>query len=146
MYFSCRSCVGTGNVVPRCKVNTVVQVAIERGMKDGDVIRLSGMADEQPEQVEAGDVLVVVKERKHVVFTRKNDDLLITRDVTVQEALCGFDVVVKHLDGRTIVVKNRPGDFVKPSAGAQVQFASHGMAPCHLSRFADCSFSRAIPS
>ena len=41
---------------------------------------------------------------------RKRDDLIMTHSVDITEALCGFQMVFQHLDGRDIVVTHLPGE------------------------------------
>lgn len=41
-------------------------------------------------------------------------DLYAERVITLQEALCGFRLVIEHLDGRKLLVQSRPGEIVRP--------------------------------
>jgi DnaJ family protein A protein 2 len=106
----------------RCKTKKerkVLEVHVEKGMKNGEKITFRGMADEKP-NVEAGDINFVVQEKEHELFKRKGADLLITKTLSLNEALCGFEWSVKHLDEREIVIKSRPGEIIKPeSVGGQ---------------------------
>ncbi|MQL41634.1 hypothetical protein EI012_27395, partial [Escherichia coli] len=52
--------------------------------------------------------------REHQRFTRKQDDLYIEHNLTLTEALCGFQFVLTHLDGRQLVIKSNPGEVIKP--------------------------------
>lgn len=36
------------------------------------------------------------------------------KQITLQEALCGVDFVVTHLDGAKIRIQNEPGEVIKP--------------------------------
>ena len=111
----CDTCGGTGYKVKKQKERTVLEVNIEKGMYNGDKIRFAGMSDEQP-NVEAGDVIFVLQEKDHAMFKRKGSDLLLQKDVTLLEALTGYEFVIPHLDGRTIVVRSKPGEIVRPEA------------------------------
>jgi len=111
----CDACGGTGYMCKKQKERTVLEVNIEKGMYNGDKIRFAGMSDEQP-NVEAGDVIFVLQEKDHSLFKRKGSDLLYQKDVTLLEALCGYEMVIPHLDGRTIVVRSKPGEIVRPEA------------------------------
>jgi len=39
---------------------------------------------------------------------------LIEKEISLLEALTGVDFVLKHLDGRKIRIKNKPGEVIKP--------------------------------
>jgi DnaJ family protein A protein 2 len=90
-------------------------VAIEKGMKHGQKIRFSGEADEIPGTL-PGDVVIVVQEKEHEKFKRKGADLVITQDLTLSEALCGFVRTITHLDGRVLKIESKPGEVVKQDA------------------------------
>ena len=51
------------------------------------------MADEIP-NVETGDVHFVVQERERDLSKRKGAELLITKEVSLNQALCGFKVSI----------------------------------------------------
>jgi len=97
------------------KERKVLEVHVEKGMKNGQKISFRGMADEKP-NMEPGDINFVVQEKEHELFKRKGADLLITKTLSLNEALTGFEWTVPHLDKRTIVIKSRPGEVIKAEA------------------------------
>lgn len=88
---------------------------IDKGAPNGDQYTIHGEGDEVPD-VEAGDVIVVIKEVPHKLFKRKGADLFMEKEITLLEALTGIEFVFTHLDGRKIKVVNTPGEIVKPEA------------------------------
>lgn len=50
---------------------------------------------------------------QHPVFDRANEDLVMTMQLTLVEALCGFQRVVKTLDARDLVITSIPGEVIK---------------------------------
>jgi len=112
----CQSCGATGYSVKKQKERQVLEVNIEKGMRNGEKIRFRGMSDDQP-NAEPGDILFILQEKDHPTFTRKNNDLLIKKDLTLLEALTGYEFPVTHLDGRTIIVKSTPGEIIRPDNG-----------------------------
>ena len=48
------------------------------------------------------------------LFKRKGGDLFYEHKLTLSEALCGFQYVLTHLDGRQLLIKTNPGEVVKP--------------------------------
>ena len=47
-------------------------------------------------------------------FKRKGDDLFAEHTLSLTEALCGFQFILTHLDGRQLLIKKNPGEVVKP--------------------------------
>lgn len=110
---TCDECGGTGVNYRQVKVQETLEVHIPKGAPDGHKINFSEKADEIPDG-EAGDVVFVLQEQSHPEFKRKGDDLYIERTISLSEALCGFTMELKHLDGRTLIIKSKPGDVIKP--------------------------------
>ncbi|KAF8451833.1 DnaJ C terminal domain-containing protein [Terfezia claveryi] len=117
----CRKCKGE-RVLEEKKV---LEVYIPRGSKDGDKIILEGEADDQP-NMETGNIVFVLQEKPHEIFTRAAADLSAHVSVTLSEALCGFSrVVLKHLDGRGISITHPRGKSLKQ--GQVLKIPGEGM-------------------
>merc|ERR1712176_1495635 len=89
----------------KCRyVETSLNVDIERGMFHGDTIIFKGFGEHQPKKI-PGDVKLKLSERKHKLFRRKGSDLHVDIDISLKEALLGFERTFVHLDGRSITVQ-----------------------------------------
>ena len=116
---TCEDCNGRGNKAETKPERKVLEVHVDKGMKHNERITFRNMADEVP-NMEAGDINFVIQEKEHGVFKRKGADLLITKELSLNQALCGFTHHLTHLDDRKLVIKTRPGEVIKPeSMGAQ---------------------------
>jgi DnaJ homolog subfamily A member 2 len=102
------------------KESKTINVEVDKGAPNGERYTKHGEGDEVPD-AEAGDVIVVLEEKKHKVFKRKGADLYMDKEITLLEALTGFDFVLTHLDGRKIRIKNAPGDVIKPESQFTVE-------------------------
>ncbi|KAL1425368.1 hypothetical protein MTO96_019254 [Rhipicephalus appendiculatus] len=121
---TCQECMGEGeriNPKDRCKncnakkvvrERKILEVHIDKGMEDGQKITFSGEGDQEP-GLEPGDIIVVLDEREHEVFKRNRTDLMMRMDLTLTEALCGFQKTITTLDNRTLVITNLPGEVIK---------------------------------
>ena len=130
----CGACNGTGSIYnpkdkcKKCKGNQTVEekkqleMYIPRGAREGEKIVLEGEADQVPGTVEPGDIIFHIAELPHSTFQRAGADLTAKLEVTLAEALVGFNrVVLKHLDGRGIELNHpqiegqilRPGQILK---------------------------------
>lgn len=139
----CSDCAGAGEVInekDRCKTchgKKVVQesksleVHVEPGMKDSTKLTQHGKGDQLP-GAESGDVIVVLQQEPHDVFTRQGHDLTMTHKLGVTEALCGCEFVVKQLDGRDLILRSEPGNVIEPGSVRRV--VGEGM-PRHKNPF-----------
>lgn len=87
----CDNCGGQGYIAETKPERKVLEVHVDKGMKHNQKITFRNMADELP-NVEAGDVNFIVQEKDHDLFKRKNADLLLTKEISLNQALCGFAV------------------------------------------------------
>lgn len=125
MQHACNECKGTGETISdkdrcsQCKGEKVVpekkllEVVVEKGMNHGQKITFPGEADEAPDTV-SGDIVFVLQQKEHPKFKRKHDDLFVEHTLSLTEALCGFQFVLTHLDGRQLLIKSKPGEVIKP--------------------------------
>lgn len=79
------------------------------------------MGNESP-NAEPGDVVFVLQQKEHATFKRKGADLLLQKDISLSEALCGFKFVVHQLDGRQLLVQSKPGQIVRPEVTSGVPY------------------------
>ncbi|XP_028319047.1 dnaJ homolog subfamily A member 1 [Gouania willdenowi] len=121
----CQACQGQGqriNPKDRCKCcggrkiirqKKVLDVHIDKGMKDGQKIVFHGEGDQDP-GLEPGDIIFVLDQREHHQFKRRSQDLIMSMELQLVEALCGFKKPVKTLDNRTLIITSHPGELIKP--------------------------------
>jgi DnaJ family protein A protein 2 len=125
MQQTCPECRGVGEVIrekDRCTRCTgsktyaekkVLDVYIDKGMRHGQRVVFAGEGDQQPDVI-PGDIIVVLQQKEHQTFKRDGDDLYMEQELTLHEALCGYELRITHLDGRTLRVKGPPGQVVTP--------------------------------
>lgn len=89
-----------------------MQVHIDKGMKDGQKIIMTGEGEQEP-GVPAGDLIFVLDEQEHPVFTRKGSNLIMRMELELVEGLCGFQKSIKTLDNRHLLLTVLPGEVIK---------------------------------
>lgn len=72
-----------------------------------------GCLSVQPDTA-TGDIVFVLQQKEHPKFKRKGEDLFVEHTLSLTEALCGFQFILTHLDGRQLLIKSEPGEVVKP--------------------------------
>lgn len=120
----CRMCKQTGKIINESDVCTtcnarnvvsekkIVEVHVEAGMTSGQKLRFEGAGDMEP-GVPAGDLVVIIEEMPHAIFTRQGKDLHMNKSLSLTEALIGFNFKVPTLDGRFLSVKSTEGEVIK---------------------------------
>ncbi len=120
IHTQCRDCDGRGEKIRKedmCKTcngkkivheRKILEVHIDKGMEDGQKITFHGEGDQTP-GLESGDIIIILEEKDHPLFKRKDMDLYMKMEVNLNEALCGFKKAIKTLDNRHIIVSSLPG-------------------------------------
>jgi molecular chaperone DnaJ len=104
----CDICLGTGEVPKEfcetCKGKGVlrreeeVSIAIPVGMKDGEMIRMTGYG-EAVSRGASGDLYVKVNVTPHAIFKREGNDLVMNLNLKLSDALLGIEYPISTLDG-----------------------------------------------
>lgn len=120
----CNECEGKGEVInpkDRCKtcngkkVNNerkLLEVHIDKGMRNGQTITFQQAADEAPGVI-TGDVVIVIEEKPHDVFKREGNDLFTDVEIDLLTALAGGHFSLQHLDDHALRVAIGPGEITK---------------------------------
>ena len=121
---TCDDCRGEGKIIKeKCKkcegkmvhnVKEKVKVDIDKGVPDGHRYTLKDQGDQFPE-VDSGDLVIEINLQKHKDFIRNGADLTYKMQISLLEALTGLKFVVKHLDGRNILIKTKPNEILQPN-------------------------------
>eukprot|EP01083_Nonionella_stella_P160884 526271_1 len=85
----------------------ILSIAVRPGWKAGTKVTFDREGDEHP-QLEASDIIFIVKETPHPSFKRKGNDLIKPIAVSLKKALTGFTFTVKTLEGRQLQVPVPP--------------------------------------
>lgn len=79
---------------------------------------------------EPGDIIVVFQIKEHPIFRRDGDDLIVNHELSLNEALCGFEIGITHLDGRRIIVTGKPGEVLAPGKNCHYVFVKFSCYKC----------------
>lgn len=60
----------------------------------------------------AGDLIFVTQEKEHKLFTRKGADLFMKKQISLLQALTGFEFVIKHLDDHEYAIYTKKGEII----------------------------------
>lgn len=129
---TCPHCNGTGSIIKNpCKkchgsglvnISEIVEIEIPKGVFEGSQLVLNGKGNSIPNGAD-GDLLVVIKEKQHDKFIRRDNDLYFQLDVPIIDAILGCEMVVDTIDGKKLTTKIQSGI----SNGSKIRFAKKGM-------------------
>jgi len=124
MQTPCDKCQGKGkiakHVCPVCHGSRlqmeekVLDLIIERGMKDGQEIRFERAAEQRPDHI-PGDVIVTLKTQSHSRFRRVGDDLHMDQSISLRDALLGHKSSFAHMDGHRVNI-DTTGEIIQPDS------------------------------
>jgi len=115
---TCQNCEGEGKVVKepcttckgdgRVQGESTIKVNIPAGVSEGNYIPLRGEGNVGRRGGPAGDLIVVIEEEPHPLFTRDGNNVILDLIVSFPEAALGTDIEVPTLTGRARL-KIEPG-------------------------------------
>jgi len=91
-----------------CKSQTEAEkieltVDAHKGIRSGEAITFEDVADEKPGH-KAGDLNFIVMEKDHPTYHREGDNLYMNKSIPLVDALTGFTVTLKQLDGEEYTI------------------------------------------
>ena len=82
----------------------LLEVEVEQGMRDGQEQKF--VAEGEPHiDGDPGDLRIRIKTLPHATFERREDDLYTNVTIPLVDALVGFEMQIKHLDGHDVTIK-----------------------------------------
>jgi DnaJ family protein A protein 2 len=61
------------------------------------------------------DLCIVFSIKPHPYFVKKDMDLIIKKNISLKDALCGGSFELKHLNGKTLNINNSNRSIIKPN-------------------------------
>jgi len=89
-----------------------IAIVIEPGMYEG--IELRGDISDSSRDG-SREIVFVVNEKPHPFFKRLHSDLCVELEISLREALLGFERVITHLDGNTFTVRSCDDEVYSPN-------------------------------
>jgi molecular chaperone DnaJ len=102
----CSACKGVGRVSGERKV----RIEISPGVENGQIIKVKGAGEAGEREAAVGDLYVTVRVAPHPVFERIKNDLFLSREVKITDALLGKKIKLKDINGEVFSI-SVPADF-----------------------------------
>ena len=100
----------------------IIQLDVKPGWKEGTKLTYEGEGDVKP-GYKPQDLVFVIKEKPHDYFKREKDDLVYEDVISLKQALSGFTVNTRGVDGRSLRLD--VNDVVQP--GTERRLVGEGM-------------------
>ena len=97
----CKSCKGQGLLEKRRTIN----IKIPPGVESGSRLKVSGEGEAGPNGGPHGDLYVVTHIKRHSVFERQGNDLVIHKKISLPMAVLGGEIEVPTIDGKAVKMR-----------------------------------------
>ncbi len=101
---SCPVCSGVGRISGLREVS----INVNAGVEDGQLIKVPGAGEDGERGGKAGDLYVVVNVKSHPVFSRQKNDLYLTVETRLTDAMLGKEIKLKDVGGEHFAVRVPP--------------------------------------
>jgi len=91
----------------------IIYITVPKGIDDGELIVLRDKGNILNEQCK-GDLKVFVKVENDSIFNRSGLDLVLEKNITLKDALCGFSFEITYINGKSYTLNNNPGNIIPP--------------------------------
>jgi len=100
-----------------------ITVKIPKGMITGKKLRLAGKGEQSPYGGPPGDLYIQAKLTDDPVYTAKEHDLYVERNIRLTEAILGTKISIPTLEGKELSLKIPPGT----RQGTKLRLPCHGL-------------------
>jgi DnaJ family protein A protein 2 len=90
-----------------------IYVTVPKGIDDNELIVLRDKGNILNEQCK-GDLKIFVKIENDSMFTRAGLDLVLEKNITLKDALCGFSFEITYINGKSYTLNNNKGNIIPP--------------------------------
>ena len=97
------------NFIKREQSETIY-ISIPKGIDNNEILYIKEKGNRNSIEL-IGDIEVKVIINNNSEFERKGLDLFLKKNISLKDALCGFDFDVKHLNGKTYKFSNKQGSI-----------------------------------
>lgn len=93
--------------------NETIYVTIPKGVDDNEIIILRDKGNILNDELK-GDLKLFVKVVNTTQYERKGLDLIIKKEISLKDALCGFSFELKYINGKVYTLNNNSGSIIPP--------------------------------
>jgi DnaJ-class molecular chaperone len=98
----------------------IIYIDIPKGIDDGEMIVLREKGNILDLNIK-GDIKIFIKVLNESSFKREGLDLVLEKNISLKDALCGFSFEIKHLNGKSYTLHNNSGNIITPEYRKVIQ-------------------------
>lgn len=91
-------------------------ISIRAGVNNGEIYILKEKGNIVNNN--KGDLRIQIRIKKHHIFTKNRMNLIINKNITLKESLCGYNIVIQHIDGKKYKISF--DEIIKPGMSQSI--------------------------
>ena len=91
----------------------IIYVDVPKGIDEGEIIILRDKGNIAENDLK-GDIKLFIRIINNTEFKRQGLDLILEKNISLKEALCGFTFEIKYLTGKIYTINNNSGNIIVP--------------------------------
>uniref|UniRef100_A0A6C0CJP2 J domain-containing protein n=1 Tax=viral metagenome TaxID=1070528 RepID=A0A6C0CJP2_9ZZZZ len=97
--------------IRKCE-NETIYVPISKGIDNNEIIILRERGNVMDSNLK-GDVKIIVGIQNTSIFKRDGLNLILEKEITLKESLCGFEFIINHISGKNLRFTQEKGKLIK---------------------------------
>ena len=97
--------------IRKCE-NEKLYIPIHKGIDNNEIIILKDKGNVLDTNMK-GDVKIVVSVQNTTHFKREGLNMILEKEISLKDSLCGFAFIIHHLSGKQLRFSNEPGTVMK---------------------------------
>jgi DnaJ-class molecular chaperone len=90
--------------------DATINVCIPPGINDKEVLILSNVTSPS---FHFSQVNIIVNIEEHSTFKRNDLDLILEKEISLKESLCGLEFTIKHINNKSFHLQHKDGTIIK---------------------------------
>jgi DnaJ-class molecular chaperone len=90
-----------------------IYITVPQGIDDGEII-IERDRGNVINETSKGDVKIVIKIDNKTAFKRMGLDLILEKNISLKDALCGFSFEINYIGGKSYTLNNGKGNIIPP--------------------------------
>ena len=91
-----------------------IYVDVLKGVDNNEIIILRDQGNVIDNNCK-GDIKIFIKIENDSIFQRKGLDLIMEKNISLKESLCGFSFDLKYINGKIYTINNQSGNIIPPN-------------------------------